>query len=605
VPSGVYVPARAEDLSLSFASGVDSAAQGSVLYRNGASRYAALAPGTSGQVFITGGAGANPAWGQLAHSSLSGLTTGDPHTQYALLTPDSSARNVLKPTGSFPPLTLEPFTDSSQIIARVNTLTPLTGDFNWGIAPANNAASSRRNCVLTWGYNQDPSGGGFDLAGEHSVCHRIESFFAPTVGNEWIECHLQYNNPDGFSCRPYGYTIDRNTNNVAADFQVSSFNLSNPANDVTYFTSSPVMFSHTLGLTVNTNNTPAITQRNAAGNALIPLITLSSSDVILFGSGTSSATVQGNFSVGGTLTASTTLAVGSAPHTHTFNVRGASSASFVTVANFEAGSNVDPGGTIVEIGPASNSFGGRIYGGRWASADRGMRLVGQDASGNENAEVRLNAQTPNVALVTNNTVRLQADNQGNVALGTAALATSATNGFLHLTSMAGTPSGVPTAFTGRVPLVYDTGANRLWAYNGGWRPVSDAFVRDAATNSVSTVHTMAHNTSGTPAAGFGSRQLWCLESNTTEDRDALYHDVTWATPTDASRKARSTWAVLDTAARECLRMEADGSNPMLGFLGAAAVTRRTLGAAATDLASVITLANNIRQALIDLGLCQN
>lgn len=41
-----------------------------------------------------------------------------------------------------------------------------------------------------------------------------------------------------------------------------------------------------------------------------------------------------------------------------------------------------------------------------------------------------------------------------------------------------------------------------------------------------------------------------------------------------------------------------------GFMGATPVTRRTLGAAATDAATTQTLANNLRQALIDLGLGQ-
>lgn len=42
----------------------------------------------------------------------------------------------------------------------------------------------------------------------------------------------------------------------------------------------------------------------------------------------------------------------------------------------------------------------------------------------------------------------------------------------------------------------------------------------------------------------------------------------------------------------------------LGFFGATPVARQTLGAAATDLASVITLANNLRTAQINLGLGQ-
>jgi len=54
-------------------------------------------------------------------------------------------------------------------------------------------------------------------------------------------------------------------------------------------------------------------------------------------------------------------------------------------------------------------------------------------------------------------------------LGTAALASAAVNGFLWLATTNGTPTGTPTAFSGRAPLVYDTTNNKLWFYNGAWR----------------------------------------------------------------------------------------------------------------------------------------
>jgi hypothetical protein len=72
-------------------------------------------------------------------------------------------------------------------------------------------------------------------------------------------------------------------------------------------------------------------------------------------------------------------------------------------------------------------------------------------------------------LGTNNLRRFQIDGPGNIVLGTAALATTATDGFLNLDSCAGVPTGVPTAFAGRVPVVDDTTSDKLWAYNGGWK----------------------------------------------------------------------------------------------------------------------------------------
>lgn len=96
----------------------------------------------------------------------------------------------------------------------------------------------------------------------------------------------------------------------------------------------------------------------------------------------------------------------------------------------------------------------------------------------------------------------------------------------------------------------------------------------ALTNSVQGMLYLGHASSNTPAAGFGGRLRFGLESSTTADREALDLDVTWATATDASRAARAVFNLYDFgAARECLRLEASGSAPMIGFLGAAASAR--------------------------------
>ena len=54
-------------------------------------------------------------------------------------------------------------------------------------------------------------------------------------------------------------------------------------------------------------------------------------------------------------------------------------------------------------------------------------------------------------------------------VGAAALATDATDGFLYIPTCAGTPTGTPTAFTGRVALVYDTTNDQFWIYDAGWK----------------------------------------------------------------------------------------------------------------------------------------
>lgn len=59
-----------------------------------------------------------------------------------------------------------------------------------------------------------------------------------------------------------------------------------------------------------------------------------------------------------------------------------------------------------------------------------------------------------------------------VIIGAAAIATNATDGFLYIPSCAGTPTGVPSANTGRVAMVYDTTNNKFYVYNGAWKSVT-------------------------------------------------------------------------------------------------------------------------------------
>ena len=59
------------------------------------------------------------------------------------------------------------------------------------------------------------------------------------------------------------------------------------------------------------------------------------------------------------------------------------------------------------------------------------------------------------------------DASGNFAIGNNPIATTATDGFLYLPTMAGVPTGTPRDITGQAPLVIDTTTGRLHAYYGG------------------------------------------------------------------------------------------------------------------------------------------
>lgn len=116
-------------------------------------------------------------------------------------------------------------------------------------------------------------------------------------------------------------------------------------------------------------------------------------------------------------------------------------------------------GTVSLFGSDGTDFalGARIYGevdGTPGNNDMPARLIfGTSADGAQGG-----------------TERLRIDSKGNIIVNTAAIATNATDGFLYVPTMAGTPTGVPTTYAGRAPIVIDTTNNKLYFYSGGaWR----------------------------------------------------------------------------------------------------------------------------------------
>lgn len=70
----------------------------------------------------------------------------------------------------------------------------------------------------------------------------------------------------------------------------------------------------------------------------------------------------------------------------------------------------------------------------------------------------------------NGTTMFEVADGSNIICGAqSALATSATNGFTYIPTCAGVPSGVPTAYTGKVAMVFDSTNNNLYLYNGAWK----------------------------------------------------------------------------------------------------------------------------------------
>jgi len=101
---------------------------------------------------------------------------------------------------------------------------------------------------------------------------------------------------------------------------------------------------------------------------------------------------------------------------------------------------------------------------------------------------------------------------------------------------------------------------------------------DAATSTVMTELTLGHNSTATPAAGFGGRVLMQLESSTTADQDAAAIAWSWSTATHASRTGALKLQTVDNAGALATMIELDGSK--LGFYGVTTVAKPTTSQAA-------------------------
>ncbi|WP_428411997.1 hypothetical protein [Pararhizobium sp.] len=102
------------------------------------------------------------------------------------------------------------------------------------------------------------------------------------------------------------------------------------------------------------------------------------------------------------------------------------------------------------------------------------------------------------------TERMRWDGSGNVVVGTAQLADNATDGFLYIPgTTGGTPTGTPTAYAGRHPLVVDDTNQHLYIYDGSaWFSVGagGAFTADGDTLITPTTSILIDQATGNETA---------------------------------------------------------------------------------------------------------
>lgn len=137
-----------------------------------------------------------------------------------------------------------------------------------------------------------------------------------------------------------------------------------------------------------------------------------------------------------------------------------------------AKSAVMNGQSLMQIG--ASGYGSTGY----SSGPRTFLLAFAAETWTDSAQGAYSSIFTTAAGTTSTTEKFRVTSEGGTVLGgQAALATNATAGFTYFPSCAGTPTGTPNAFTGKVPFVFDTTNNRAYYYNSSWiqfRPINSA-----------------------------------------------------------------------------------------------------------------------------------
>jgi hypothetical protein len=126
--------------------------------------------------------------------------------------------------------------------------------------------------------------------------------------------------------------------------------------------------------------------------------------------------------------------------------------------------------------------------------------------------------------------------RGNVVLGHAGLATNAANGFVHIPSTPGTPTGTPaTTYANREPIVIDRTNYKLHAYlNGAWRDLTGGGGGGSVNYSLAQGRLTTE--SGVPAsASDHTAQSTIYFTPYQGNRIALYSGSAWAEHTFTER----------------------------------------------------------------------
>lgn len=597
MPLGVFVPARAEDLSLSFASGVDSAARGSFLVRNNASRYAAFGPGTAGQVLTTGGAGADPTWAAPDVSPA------------VILAPAASTRNVVQPTGAgVVPLVVKGAVGQTAALFQVqDSSAGVLASFDpTGRLGLGAAATSTQRLLI-------------QLLSSTGIGQIIKGATAQTGDlTQWQDVNANILSSVEAGGVVNAGILDTATNTAPEILRIAHETSGTPAAGfgatLRFRSKSATVSARDLGSLQGVWATATDASRkgriaafasdNAADREGWRIESDGAQIIGAWGGGAALALTQLAITAQGATYKPLVLKAAAAQTgdlTQWHDSAGATMASVIADGSMGIGTLSTYRFTV--SGAARNTVYMGINTGTGAANDTLLFATVTNAITGSLNLFQMTANTTSAVTAifanansTSSSAHCQTDLRVAGASGGDPRSMYTVSGVLNWVQ--GIDNSVNDNFTLSAGANLGTNDVTRWTTAG----VLTSIMTDATTATVTDQLILDHISSGTPGAGFGQALRFKAESSTTNSRDlgALHYE--WATATDASRKGRLCIWATDTADREVMRGEASGTAPMIGFLGASSVVRQTAAAAATDLATAITLVNSLRSGLISLGL---
>lgn len=206
----------------------------------------------------------------------------------------------------------------------------------------------------------------------------------------------------------------------------------------------------------------AITVNTSTGVTITPAMTVTGNATF------NGDIIKGGFRVGGNNTSMSNHLLLGVADTNTQSYKLTNGGGQITGKLF-AYSSISTAGTNGVILDPTNSNGIVLSAGNGTThiARASINITNlTNTAGSEAGDMIFSTQNGGAGL----TQHMRISKAGNIVCGNeAALATNATDGFLYIPSCNGTPTGVPTTYTGKVPIIIDKTNNILYIYNGGWK----------------------------------------------------------------------------------------------------------------------------------------